>query len=202
MTGNSDEIAAIILAAGASTRFGEPKQLLQFGDKTLVRRAVETAVETGCRPVIAVLGAHFDSVKNELDGLDCCAVLNPDWSAGMSGSIKTGIEKTLEIAPAASAAFIILCDQPLIEAAHLKMLFEKFRTAKKPIAAAAFGEIAGPPAIFSKEMFPDLLKLSGDRGAREIFRRRPQLVERVFLPEAAFDLDTREDLERIKNAGK
>lgn len=195
---NENKIGIIILAAGSSSRLGQPKQLLQFEGKTLIGRAVESALKSNCSPVIAVLGANFQEVKNEIKEPECQIVLNPRWQTGISSSIKTGIKKMLEISPQIAAVIISLTDQPLINSSHFDKLRGTFFETKKPIIASVYHETIGVPALFANEMFPALLNLEGDHGAKQIIHNHPELVEKFLLSVAAFDIDTLEDLERLK----
>ena len=197
MTKLKPQVGIIILAAGSSSRFGEPKQLLKFEAETLLRRTVESAIKSDCFPVVAVLGANFEKIKNEVIDLECQIVFNVDWQTGMSSSIKIGVEKMSEIAPNISAVVIALCDQPFIKSEHFNQLVEKFLDVKKPIIASFYIETFGVPALFAQEMFDDLSKLEGEKGAKEIIRKNPDLVEKLFLTEAEFDIDTQEDFENL-----
>lgn len=198
MKERNKKIGIVILAAGGSGRFGKPKQLLQFDGKTLIRRAVETALNSKSDSVLAVLGSNFDLIKKEIKDLNCKIVFNPNWQNGLSSSIKTGLEKIIENAPEISAVIFALCDQPFIESGHFDSLIEKFFETEKPIIASAYEKTDGVPALFSKEMFPALMNLEGDGGAREIIKKNPGSVEKILVPEAAFDIDTKENFEKIK----
>lgn len=198
MTEANKNTGIIVLAAGASRRMGEAKQLLKLDGKSLIRRAVETALAADRSPVTVVLGANFDSVKSEIEDLDCSIVKNDEWKTGISSSIKAGLKKTLEIAPGISAVIFALADQPFVTAGHFDLLIEKFHETGKPIIAARYLETAGVPALFARRMFPALMKLDGDRGAGRIIKESPALTEYVFLPEAATDIDTITDLESVR----
>jgi molybdenum cofactor cytidylyltransferase len=122
--------AAVILAAGGSTRMGQPKALLPVGGVSLLRRAVAAAA--GCDPVVVVLGAVADRVRPELDGLAVTAVENPDWDQGPGTSIRVG----LGAAGDADAAVLLACNQPLVDAAHICQLITAYRTGRRPMAAS------------------------------------------------------------------
>ena len=194
-----ESIGIIILAAGASRRMPEPKQLLRFEGKTLLRRAAETALASVAARTIVVLGANFERTRAELEDLPVEIVHNAAWESGMSSSLKAGIERLKEILPLA-AALIMLADQPFITAAHLNRLAEKFRDPRRapPIVAAEYDQTIGVPALFSPALFDDLSKLSGDEGAKKVLTKHRPLVETVDLPEAAFDIDTAQDFAQLK----
>ncbi len=188
------EIGVVLLAAGGSARLGSPKQLLVYRGKTLLRRAAETALATGCRPVVAVLGRDADALRAELTGLDVRPVDNPDWSRGMGTSVRLGVAA---LGGHAAAALLILCDQPLVSAEKLAGLIAAF-CGGAGIAAAAYGGTVGVPVIFARAYFGELLALPDDAGAKPMLRRHRDAVVAVPLPEAAADIDTREQYERLE----
>lgn len=197
MRETDEQIGIIILAAGESKRLGQPKQLLVFKNETLIRRAVKNAIRTEAEKIVVVLGANFEPINNEIEDLDCEIVFNENWKNGMSSTIKTGLEKLLEIAPEISAAIISLCDQPLVESNHFDQLIERFSQTEKPIVSAFYKNKPGVPALFSKEHFSELLNLEGDRGARNLLNSDPDNTEKIEMPEAAFDIDTPEDSKKL-----
>jgi molybdenum cofactor cytidylyltransferase len=196
--GQNKEIGLIILAAGASRRMNQPKQLLEFEGQTLLRRAVETAVETVYRPVVVVLGANFEKMKAAIENLPVAVVFNEGWPEGLSSSIKKGLEKLLEIAPEISAVLLTLADQPYVTTAHLDRFAERFDQTESPVIAARYNEADGVPALFAREIFDDFDKLSGDKGARMIIEKHRPALSTIALPEAAFDIDTPQDFAKLK----
>ena len=190
-------IGIIILAAGASSRMNRPKQLLEFEGKTLLRRAVETALETVFLPVVVTLGANFKLMKPEIEDLPVEIVFNENWQSGLSSSIKAGIEKLLEIAPDIAAAVIALADQPFVTSNHLNLFAEKFVRTNCPVIAAGYSQTYGVPALFSREIFDDLHELSGDKGAKSMIEKHRRSLSTIALPEAAVDIDTPQDLAQL-----
>lgn len=199
MTENKSRVGIIILAAGASSRLGQPKQLLKFEENTFICRVIESAKESKCNPIIVVLGANFEKINAEIGELDCQTVFNADWQTGMSSSIKTGLSKLIEIAPETSAVIISLCDQPLITKKHFNSLIRRFDETKKPVIAAAYNNTIGVPALFSKEIFSELLNLKGDSGAKQIIKKYSHLTKNILMPEGKTDIDTKEDFEKLVN---
>ena len=188
----------IVLAAGASLRMNEPKQLLKFEGTTLLRRAAQTAVESVYRPVVVVLGANFEKTKAEIEDLPVEIVFNEDWQSGLGSSIKTGIENLLEIAPDAAALVITLADQPLVTAQHLNLFAEKFEQAHSAVIAAEYNQTRGVPALFAREVFDDLCRLPGDKGAKPVIEKHRRSLSTIALPDAAFDIDTPQDFLNLK----
>jgi molybdenum cofactor cytidylyltransferase len=196
MTGNETaQIGGLLLAAGGSRRFGSPKQLLQFHGKSLLRRAAETLVKSQCDPVIVVLGAEFEKSNAEIFDLPLGIVVNEDWRSGMSSSIRTGLRELLRVEPNLAATVITLCDQPHITAEHIDLLIKEHKQTGAAVVAAEYGGTTGVPALFSASLFNDLLALRGDQGARHLIRDGDDATT-IKLDEAAFDIDTRDDLNR------
>lgn len=194
MTGNKiPKIGGLLLAAGGSRRLGTAKQLLEFRGKTLLHRAVKALVETACDPVVVVLGAEIDRSKTEIEDLPVTVIVNDDWESGMSSSIRIGLEKLLLLEPDIDAVMIMLCDQPFVTAEKIGLFIEEFKRKNPAIMAAKYNEVLGVPALFSRTMFGELANLEGDKGARDLIRKTDSIIA-IDLPEAAFDIDTREDL--------
>jgi molybdenum cofactor cytidylyltransferase len=193
MTKNDAKIGGLLLAAGGSTRFGTPKQLAKFHGKSLLRNAAEAIACSGCSPVVVVLGANVEDSLAEISDLDLHSVINSNWQAGLSSSIRTGLVELTNLEPALDAVLFALMDQPLITAEHLAVFVERFRRDGPAIIASEYNRITGVPALFSSELFDELHKLCGEKGARQLIRNRSDVV-RIALKEAAIDIDTEENL--------
>lgn len=190
------DCAAIVLAAGESSRLGNPKQLVTVSSETLLRRTVRFAVEAGCAPVIAVLGYESEKLLGELNGLDAVAVLNEDWREGMATSVHRGLDAALLVRPDLPAAMLLVCDQPALSADLVKRLSLEYAASGKSIAASRYSSTLGVPAIFGSRHFPALRSLSGEQGARRIIHAQIADVHPVEFPEGALDIDNQEDLVR------
>jgi len=194
-------IAAVLLAAGASRRFGRPKQLAELGGEPLVRRAARAALAAGCDPVVVVLGAQAGAVAGALAGLPLTQLRNEAWEEGMAGSLRAGLAAADEAAPAARGALLLVADQPAVDAALLGRLLARFEEggAARPVACA-YGGSHGVPAILPRSLFPELAALRGDRGAKAVLAaHRAELLE-VPFPDGELDVDTEEDLARARRA--
>lgn len=191
------QLGAVLLAAGAATRMGSPKQLLEWKGRTLIQRAVEAVAESGCDPVIVVTGAHAALVEKACREFNPVLYLrrNPAWATGMGSSIAAGVSGLLELDPALDGVLIFLADQPLVTGQHLLEMRLQWESAGVLYIAAAYSGQAGVPVIFSRALFPELLQLEGPQGARALFKRNPGML--FPLPEAALDVDTPEDWERL-----
>ncbi len=186
-------IGLILLAAGASSRMGQPKQLLRYRGQSLIRHAIETARNTACSPILVVLGAYSEQIEPELSDLDVQIVNNPNWSHGISTSICVGIERLQDNWPNLDAAVLMLCDQPLISAHLINQFIEAYATEKWKIIAAKYQRTLGVPALFDQTLFPELTKLNGDFGAKSLIHQNIQITLGIDYPQGAVDLDTPEN---------
>ena len=193
---DAPKIGGIVLAAGGSSRLGRPKQFLQFKSRSLLRHAAQTMAASICDPIVVVLGAESDEAAAQIKDLPVATCLNENWRLGMSCSIKVGLAKLIEMAPKIDAVLISLCDQPFITSKILNRFSEKFAVTDVSIVAAKYNEVNGVPALFSRELFIELSRLEGDKGARDLIRSLTDLAT-INLPEAAFDIDTLEDAAKL-----
>ena len=183
-------VAAIVLAAGASRRLGEPKQLAMVGGERLLDRAVRVALEAGLEPVVVVLGAEAQRIERKcrLDG--ALVVLNPGWEEGMGSSIRVGIGALADV----QGVVLMTCDQPVVTAEHLDLLVETGLSGPAAIAASVYAGGLRVPAFFPESEFGCLAELTGDQGARGLLAgARP-----VELTGGELDVDTVEELEEAR----
>jgi molybdenum cofactor cytidylyltransferase len=198
---DSNPVPAILLAAGASARLGQPKQLLRlpaFDRETLLDHAVASARASGAAPIFVVLGAHAEEIILECELLDCILVRNEAWAEGMASSLRVGIAAVLEHAPAASGAMVLVCDQPGLSAEHLVRLLDAHKEVGNRITASRYAGRMGVPAIFPRGLFPALLTLQGDQGARALLQQPGTDVFAINFPGGELDLDSLEDLQRLQ----
>ena len=188
------ETALILLAAGNSSRMGQAKQLLEFRGRTLLRHAVETALAAGCSPVIVVLGARADELTPSLADLPVEIAINDRWEQGMGTSIQTGLNALGE---RASGAILALADQPLVAAEFLAGLIQTHRELGKPIVAARYSGTVGVPVYFARTAFGLLMALPPSQGCKGVILGHASDAFLVDCPEAAIDIDTPEDYQRI-----
>jgi len=195
-------VATVVLAAGGSSRMGSPKQLLRIDGISLVRRAAETALASRCQGVYVVVGAAAEAVRREVSGLSLEVIDNPNWEAGLAGSIRVGVEAVRAGRPEYDAAILATVDQPWIHAALLDRLIEVFVGGEHESVACSYAGTLGAPALFSRRHFADLARLSGDHGAKSVLQAREAEVARVHFPEGATDLDTPGDYQRFLERGE
>ena len=190
----------VILAAGASTRMGTPKQLLEVEGRPLLVRAVEAALASAAWPVVVVLGAHAEKIRPVLARLPVLIAENPAWAEGMAASIRTGITTLSQFSRALDGALIALCDQPAFSADTIAQLVAAQRATGRTIAAARFNRRHAAPALFLREHFVTLATLTGEEGARALLNAEPSRIASVDLPALAVDLDTPADVSALKAA--
>jgi CTP:molybdopterin cytidylyltransferase MocA len=189
-------IGAVVLAAGASTRMGYPKQLIEREGEPLVRRAAIAAVEAGADPVVVVLGANAAIIAPALSGLpSVTTVVNHNWIEGLASSLAAGLH-ALDDAGRCDAVLVTLADQPLVDATALGRLMSAFDKDHR-IIASAYDETIGVPAVFAREHVADLMVLRGDAGAGRWLRSRSGEVTSIALGVAALDIDTPSEAARF-----
>jgi molybdenum cofactor cytidylyltransferase len=178
-------VAAVVLAGGASTRLGEPKQLVVLGGETLLERAVRVAREAGCSPVVVVLGASAGEVRAACGLGDAVVVVNEQWAEGMGGSIRAGVRALPEV----DGCVVMTCDMPAVTTVHLRALMDSGE-----MTASSYTGRRGVPAYFPAGTFISLMQLEGDVGARELLRS----ARCVELAGGELDLDTADDVARAR----
>jgi molybdenum cofactor cytidylyltransferase len=191
-------IPAIVLAAGASSRLGQPKQLLAYHGETLLARAIRLALEAGADPVFVVLGANLDIILPAGLSDQAIPVINKDWQEGISSSIQAGLRAVHGTLPDTEGVLLLTCDQPRLSAHHLKALLRKFASEfGAVIAASAYEGTLGTPFVIPRGAFRQLFELRGDKGARVLLGKPPCRVVGVPFPDGEIDIDTPADLDRL-----
>jgi len=194
----SSSTGLVILAAGASTRMGRPKQLLLYQERSFLCHVVETAVASICQPIVVVLGAHAEQLKHEVSQLPVQVVENARWAEGMSSSIRAGILSLCAVPEKIEAAVLMLCDQPFVSPQIINQLVEAYHFTGKPIVASAYAETLGVPALFSSTLFSELMTLTEAEGAKKIIMKYTHEVLSVPFPEGVIDIDTPKDYEQLR----
>ena len=189
----SDRIGTIVLGAGDASRMGEPKQLLKWQGETLIQRAIRQAEDLDRGPIILVLGAHAELIEAELLEGRYRITRNEAWETGMGSSIVCGLRALLEEASSLDGVLITLVDQPLINTPDLEKIIAIFKKNNSPLVAAFYENTLGVPALFSADLFPQLLTLSGQKGAKAIISKYSESLAKLDLPAAKLDLDTPEE---------
>jgi molybdenum cofactor cytidylyltransferase len=187
-------IGAVVLAAGGSSRFGQPKQLLKFRGETLIRRAAGAAAEAGCDPIVVVVGETGAAIREELRGTRATIVENQEWQRGLGTSIRCGLREVASV----DAVILLTCDQPLVDSSVIAQLIAAQKGTGKPIVASSYAKTLGVPALFDRSCFEELAGLPDDSGAKQLMAARPNDVTAIKFEAGAIDIDTAEDFERLK----
>ncbi|THF69571.1 nucleotidyltransferase family protein [Deinococcus sp. Arct2-2] len=185
-------VGAVVLAAGASRRLGQPKQLLRLRGlpvhQTLLEQTVGAAQGGGCSPVIVVLPPTLS--VSPLPG--AWQLVNAQPNEGLASSVRLGIGALARTA--VDAALLLVCDQPAVDADLVKMMCKTAQNHLGRVIACRYGAVQGVPAIFGRSLFAQLLELQGEQGAKHLFAAHPPVT--VEFPDGIWDIDTPDDLER------
>ena len=192
-----DSLHILVLAAGASVRLGQPKQLVRVGGRPALHSVVSQATAIAGLAVTVVIGAHAAQLTHLLQHSGVSLVVNRNWEEGMASSIRFGVSC---LPPACDAVLIQLGDQVAVTADDLRRLVSAWRGEDSVVAAASYQGTVGVPAIFPRWCFSELSQLRGDVGAKSILARYRDRLARVVMPNAALDLDTAEDLVRLQQS--
>jgi CTP:molybdopterin cytidylyltransferase MocA len=185
-----DDVAAVILAAGESRRFGAPKQLALLEGRTLLEHVLDLAQTAGLRPVVAVVPVWLTRPA-AMDAPDLIWVRNPNPELGMSHSLRLGLAA---VPPTAGAALVLLGDEPRVPVAHLRFIVAA--RGSRPIVASDRDGLLAPPVLLERSAFAAVASLAGDTGLRELIRSEPGLVASVAIGPVV-DIDTPNDLRRL-----
>jgi molybdenum cofactor cytidylyltransferase len=186
-------VIAVVLAAGASTRMGLHKLLLQLDGESIVRRTAREVCAAGFDAVLVVVGYEQEKVVAALEGLPVQCAVNADFATGMGSSFRTAIEHSGD----ADAAMFALADQPFVTSREYRMLLDTYRAQSPPIVSVRYGEVTAPPHLFARPLFGELSEL--EHGARPVLRRHAaEMIVLPFPPDLLQDIDTPEDYERAK----
>lgn len=184
--------AAVVLAAGSSSRLGQPKQLVQFEGETLLQRTIHLAQQAGASPILVVTGAAREAIEPRI-APPVCVVHNAAWQTGMASSIRAGLQA---LPSQVEAVMMLVCDQPTLYVEHLQALMQN--ATPQCIAASSYDDDVGVPAVFPRAFWPALQQLQGDQGARKLLRA--DSVYRIPLLDGGWDIDTPADLAKLQQA--
>lgn len=188
-------ISAIILAAGTSKRFGQPKQLLIWKGKPLVRHVTEAALQSGISEVKIIVGEDNELITQVLKDLPVIIVKNYQWQEGQSTSVKAGV---VSLDQQCRAAIFLLADQPNVKPELISILIASHKHTQAPIIAPRFNGHPGNPVLFDQITFPDLQNITGDAGGRQIFHNYPVLYIDWNDQSTFLDIDTEEDYIKLR----
>jgi molybdenum cofactor cytidylyltransferase len=192
----SAHLHVVVLAAGASTRLGQPKQLVQIAGQPALQRVVSNAIAVAGPAVSVVLGAHAADITRMLQHSSATVLINRQWSEGIGASIRCGMHA---VSAGCDAVLLLLGDQAAVSAADLKRLVAAWNGQETVLAASAYSGQLGVPAIFPRWCFSELMQLHGDQGAKALINRHSNRVLRVPMLNAAYDLDTPDDVAAMQD---
>jgi molybdenum cofactor cytidylyltransferase len=190
-------VGAVILAAGGSSRFGRPKQLVKFRGRTLIEEIVAAAKEAECHPIIVVTGSDSEKIAATIGDQSVVTVENRQWQQGIGSSIRAGVRHLTDLAPTTEALVVLLCDQPFVTGEIVHQLVARWRATLQPIVASKYSGTLGTPALFDRSCFGELLDLDNAHGAKPIIFSKPDRVAELPFAEGAIDVDTPSDYEAL-----
>lgn len=198
MTNPQSAVAAIVLAAGESRRFGQPKQLLPVGSKTMIQHVVDIALDSPVEQVIVVLGCRAAEIGASITDRPVQVVVNREWKSGLSSSVQAGLSA---VEPQVGAALFVLADQPGVTAEVIAKLIERYRKTGALIVVPTNRGRRGNPVLFGRSLFAELMEVRGDQGGRQLIVEHGDEVEEVEMGTEAIlaDIDTADDYRIIEN---
>jgi len=198
MAFTNSQCGIVVLAAGASSRLGLPKQLLVIGQTTLLQHSISVALGSLAQKVVVVLGAGASGIHTATADDKLAFIENKQWQEGMSSSIRCGLGHITRQCPQLQSVLFMACDQPFVSVELLNKLVTLQQETDSPIVASTYAGTTGIPAIFHAALFPELLLLTGDRGAKKLIERHRQHVATVAFPQGHIDIDTGEDYRNLQ----
>jgi molybdenum cofactor cytidylyltransferase len=192
------QFGIVLLAAGASARLGNPKQLVLYKGKTLLQHTLDVALELSGK-VFVILGAGAAEVQKELETGPARVILNEQWEEGIGSSIRSGVECLKAVYPDAEGVMFLVCDQPHLTATILRNLIARQHETRRAIVASTYSDATGIPALFHRKYFQELEALKGDAGAKKLMLLHPEEVASIDFPLGSIDIDTPDDYKKLSH---
>jgi len=192
-------VGVIILAAGSSSRLGQPKQLIKFQNKSLLQNIIDQSQAFTFTSYVLVLGAHATGIQKSIEPGNFNVIINQNWKEGIASSIHKGVEYSLEFNPELEHILFLLSDQPFVTSELIHELLISHQQQGKEITGCKYQDTVGVPAIFTKHMFKELGMLEGDRGARVLIKKYPEKLAVVPFELGSIDIDMPEDYSKLFN---
>ena len=191
------EIPILLLAAGSSSRMGQPKQLLPWGDQTLIGHQIQKLIKTG-HPVHVVIGSNSELILPVIEKFPANILINKDWELGMGSSISFGIKQIIQNFPDANGVLIVLLDQPMITTFYFQTMLNDFRSGSRQIIVSCSASgWTGVPVLFDRCYFKELAELRNEEGAKKIVKLHEENVIQLDAGELPEDMDTPEIYEQL-----
>ncbi len=186
--------AAVVLAAGGSRRLGRPKQLEPWGETTLLGHVVERTRSFGLDEIWVVLGHDLESVLENAEMGDVYVIENPEWEEGIASSLRVGLDALTRLSKCDSA-MIVIGDQPNISTDVVEELMRSHAKEGRPVTVPKYRYTWGNPVIVDRSLWPRLMSLEGDEGAKRLWHAHPEWVNEVwFGGQSPRDVDTESDI--------
>jgi len=185
------------MAAGASKRLGEPKQLIEFNNQTLIRKICKEALMSNIGQVTVVTGYSHDNVEKEVQDLPVQVFFNQEWEEGLGASIRNGLKYVLKNTPTLDAIIMTLVDQPYVDNVLLKDLAQSYSKSKDMIIASSYADTFGVPVLFDKKYFKEMMDLKGDEGGKKVFKKYSQNIVKIPFANGSIDIDEQKDLKKL-----
>lgn len=195
------KIAAVILAAGSSSRMGQPKQMLDIHGEKLLIKTIRTVMDAGIPKIFVVLGAEEETHRDLIKNLPVEIIHHTDWQRGMGSSLKVGVRQLIAEEPSTEMVLVSVCDQPLLSSQHLQVMITRYKETGKAIIASAYAGAPGVPALFHHSFFNKLIHIADDQGAKKIMLENAGDTSLVPFPGGEVDLDTMEDYQSYLDGG-
>ena len=185
-----------MLAAGSSSRLGQPKQLLQYNGSTLLQRAINSAAYVATQ-VFVVLGSNEGLIRRSIKEEQVTVLLNPNWDEGIGSSISYAVRSLINHSHEIESILFLVCDQPYVSKELLLDIKSLHLESGKQITACRYASTLGIPAVFNRSIFEELCNLNGDSGAKSIINRHQDQANFVDFPKGSIDIDLKEDLDYL-----
>ena len=198
MLGTKTKIEVLIMAAGASRRLGQPKQLVEYKGQTLIRRIVQETLTAEIGNITVITGFNHDEVEKEIHDLKVNVFYNEEWEEGLGASIRNGLKEVLTKKPDTNAILLAMVDQPFVTTSHLKKLVRAYDSSRPMIIASAYSSTFGVPVLIDSYYFGMMEELKGDEGGKKIFVNYLKNIVEVPFIEGAVDIDEKKDLESLQ----
>lgn len=198
-----NQIAIVILAAGSAKRMGQSKQLLPWGDSTLLDSAIKNALSANANNFFVLLGAYKNEIKEKIDLSKTIVLINENWEQGLGSSIASATAEIDKKYTDINAVLFVLGDQPFISSFHLNAMIQFHNKEKELIIITKKKDYKGVPVLFPRKFFSELMSLSNDEGAKQIIKRNKNQVSEIVTLDNIADIDTLEsysELLKIKSS--
>ena len=192
-----ENTSVIVLAAGASKRLGQPKQLLLVDGIPMIIHVIRKIIDAGFHQIMVVLGHDHAPIEQMIKELPVHHFVHQNWTEGMGSSLSAGLSEALKIWPQTNFLLISVCDQPNIPTQHFKRIRNELEIGKNEIIASGYQQTFGPPIACNRKHFHELTLLKGDQGAKSIFKKYLDEMKIIHCEEGGLDIDTPVDVLKI-----